>query len=369
MVSLFSSTADQSPAMPETVTATTWQLAKRPEGLVNMEDFVMKTEVISTRLEDDEVLIEPEMLSVDAFLRTMLDAEAYHGAIKLGDTIPALGYGRVVASANKKHKVGSRVMGMLGAANFVKLPAQQAAMAMPMLSLPCVNPRTFLGLLGLTSGLTAHVGIYSVTTPPRRGQVAVVSGAAGATGSVAAQLAKLTGAKTIGIAGGAKKSAYLTDALKLDGAVDYRCTSKTVGEQLDALCPDGIDFYFDTVGGELLDAVLSRIRRNGRVVVCGASSQYNGNLNVGTVRGPTEYLKLAERGATMVGYNVMFYFARVPFAIAHILWLMLRKKLFMTEQVEVGIDAFAPAMVKMFTGGHIGKLLVDVKAKAKPAAA
>ena len=134
-------------------------------------------------------------------------------------------------------------------------------------------------------------------------------------------------------------------------------------------CPDGIDFYFDTVGGELLDEVLKRIRTNGRVVVCGASSQYNGNLNVGTVRGPTEYLKLAERGATMVGYNVMFYFARVPFAIAHILWLMLRKKLFMTEQVEVGIDAFAPAMVKMFTGGHIGKLLVDVKAKAKPAAA
>ena len=99
-------------------------------------------------------------------------------------------------------------------------------------------------------------------------------------------------------------------------------------------CPDGIDFYFDTVGGELLDEVLKRIRRNGRVVVCGASSQYNGNLNKGLVRGPSEYLKLAEKGAQMIGFNVMFYFHRVPFAMLHILWLMFRRKLFMTEQIE-----------------------------------
>jgi len=130
-------------------------------------------------------------------------------------------------------------------------------------------------------------------------------------------------------------------------------------------CPDGIDFYFDTVGGELLDEVLKRIRRNGRVVVCGASSQYNGNLNTGLVRGPSEYLKLAEKGAQMIGFNVMFYFHRVPFAMLHILWLMFRRKLFMTEQIESGVRSFAPAMVKMFTGGHIGKLLVDVSADSE----
>ena len=233
---------------------------------------------------------------------------------------------------------------------------------MPMLSLPRVRPTTFLGLLGLTSGLTAHVGIYSVTKPPRRGQTAVVSGASGATGSVAAQLAKLTGARVIGIAGGAAKTAYLLGELKLDGAVDYKDGTTTVGAQLDKLCPEGVDFYFDTVGGETLDAVLKRINRNGRVVVCGASSQYNGNLNKGLVRGPSEYLQLAEKGAQMIGYNVMFYMARVPFAMLHILWLMARKKLVQTEQIESGVRSFAPAMVKMFTGGHIGKLLIDVPA-------
>ena len=318
------------------------------------------TEQDCSTLKDGEAIIQSEMLSVDAFLRTMLDAEAYHGAIELGATVPAIGYGRVVASANKKLKLGSRVSGMFGAQSVAKLSKEQTEMVMPMLSLPGVKPTTFMGLLGLTSGLTAWVGIHSVAKPPRKGQTAVVSGASGATGSVAAQLAKRTGARVIGIAGGVAKKAYLLDELKLDGAVDYKDKDKSVGAQLDELCPDGVDFYFDTVGGATLDAVLQRIKSKGRVVVCGASSQYNGNLNVGTVQGPSNYLKLAERGATMVGYNVMQYFSRVPLAMIHMLWLMWRKKIFMTEQIELGIAAFVPAMIKMFTGGHKGKLMVDV---------
>ena len=406
-----------------------WELQSRPKGLVKIDDFRLIEEVHAqptpcahvvsntwrksphasrytvsrhtrltlhrvphtpqaidcSQLEDGEVVVQCEMLSVDAFLRTMLDEEAYHGAIKLGDTLPALGYGRVIASANPKFKIGKRVSGMLGARSVARLNLEQSAGLFPFLSLPRVKPTTMMGLLGITSGLTAHVGIHSVTKPPRRGQTVLVSGASGATGSVAAQLAKLTGAKVVGVAGGVRKAAYLLDELKLDGAVDYKDGATTLGAQLDRLvrrvprssprcprplttcpcipsaqCPDGIDFYFDTVGGELLDEVLKRIRKNGRVVVCGASSQYNGNLNKGLVRGPSEYLKLAERGAQMIGYNVMFYLHRVPLAMLHILWLMFRKKLFMTEQIESGIRSFAPAMVKMFTGGHIGKLLVDV---------
>ena len=153
----------------------------------------------------------------------------------------------------------------------------------------------------------------------------------------------------------------MLDKLGLAGAIDYKDSNRTVGEQLDEMCPNGIDFYFDTVGGELLDEVLRRLNRNARVIICGASSQYNGNLNVGIVRGPSEYLKLAEKGAQMIGFNVMFYLHRVPGAMLHILWLMFRKKVFMPEQIERGIESFPAAMVKMFTGGSIGKLLVDVK--------
>jgi len=193
---------------------------------------------------------------------------------------------------------------------------------------------------------------------PEAGRIGKHLGAAGATGSVAAQLAKLTGARVIGVAGGRLKVDYLRETLGLDGAVDY----KDDDEQLGRLCPDGVDFLFDTVGGEILDDVLRIIRRGARVVVCGASSQYNGNLNHGKVRGPSEYLKLAEREATMVGYTVLAHLRRVPFAIVHMLWLMFRKKIFLTEQIEPGIESFGGAMVKMFTGGHIGKLLVEVNA-------
>ena len=188
-----------------------------------------------SQLEDGEVVVQCEMLSVDAFLRTMLDEEAYHGAIKLGDTLPALGYGRVIASANPKFKIGKRVSGMLGARSVARLKPEQSAGLFPFLSLPRVKPTTMMGLLGITSGLTAHVGIHSVTKPPRRGQTVLVSGASGATGSVAAQLAKLTGAKVVGVAGGVRKAAYLLDELKLDGAVDYKDSATTLGAQLDRL--------------------------------------------------------------------------------------------------------------------------------------
>jgi hypothetical protein len=348
-------------AVPKELTIQRWVLVSRPKGLLSVENFELREEVVdTTALAEGEAIVQCEMLSVDAFLRTMLDAEAYHGAKSLGDTVPALGYGIVVASANKKLTIGSRVTGMLGACSYSKLPQKEADELMPMAAIPGVETRTWLGLLGFTSGLTAWVGMHSVAKAPRKGEVAVVSGASGATGSIAAQLAKINGAAVIGIAGGETKKQYLLKTLGLDGAVDYKDPKKTVGEQLDALCPEGIDYFFDTVGGEILDDVLWRIRKNGRIVICGASSQYNGNLNVGTVRGPSNYLKLSERGAVMVGYNVMNYFSRIPLAIIHLLWLRWRKKIFMTEQIESGVAAFVPAMIKMFTGGHMGKLLVDV---------
>merc|ERR1712070_283739 len=124
--------------------------------------------------------------------------------------------------------------------------------------------------------------------------------------------------------------------------------------------PDGVDFFFDCVGGAVLDAVLERIRPNGRVIICGAVSQYSGNLNVGKVDGPSSYLKLAEKGASMTGYNVMQYMWNVPFGMVHLLWLRFRGLITMHEQLEHGIERFPKALEMLFGGGHIGKLLLKI---------
>lgn len=251
-----------------------------------------------------------ETLGLDAFLRTMLDAEAFHGAVDIGITLPAFGIGTIVASGvNATFTPGTVVMGMFGATNYaVMTPGEMG----PFPTLPIVPPELGLGLLSLTTGITAHVGIYNVLGSPRKGQTVVISAAAGAVGTVATQLAKRTGAKVIGVAGGPKKRAFLEDDLGVL-AVDYKAGD--VKGQLDKLAPDGIDFFFDGAGGDILDEVLARINYNSRIVICGAASQYSGNLNVGSVQGPSNYLKLAEKDSTMKGFVVLNYMWRIPFAM------------------------------------------------------
>lgn len=344
------------------VTNTRLVLKERPDGIFRSQCLELQEESVDTAdLKDEEIVVKVETLSVDAFLRTMLDEGAYHGEVKPGDVMTAMGMGVVAfAGPKSKLKVGSRVLGSLGAQTWSKLtPGPMGPMGV--LPLPFVPPRLWLGLLGLTTGLTAWVGIFRVAKAPRRGETVVVSAAAGATGSIAVQLAKSTGARVIGVAGGPAKHAFLTSTLKLDGAVDYKSSEKTIDEQLAALTPDGIDFFFDCAGGDILDAVLRRVNAKGRIIICGAASQYSGNLNKGKVQGPSEYLKLAERGVTMVGYNVMQYMSSLPIAILSLLWAWFRNRVVVHEQVEVGIKAFPLAMEKMFTGGHMGRLLVDLR--------
>lgn len=147
--------------------------------------------------------------------------------------------------------------------------------------------------------------------------------------------------------------------MKLHGAIDYK-SKESVAEQLKKLAPNGVDFFYDNVGGSILDDILNVIRLNGRIIICGAVSQYSGNLNVGSVQGPSNYLKLAENGAEMKGFVVMQYMARI---IPAIISLMTRKffgTVKMTETIESGIESFAPAIQKMFEGEHVGKLIVEV---------
>ena len=357
---------EQSPDNGTKVTNSKWVLKARPQGVFNpSKDVELKTESISTSsldLADDEILVESSMLSGDAFIRTMMDEEAYHGALSLGDTIPAIGYGKVVAAGPKScHKVGTVVSGMIGAQTYAKI---KSSGAFRHITFPFMTPTASLGLMGLTTGLTAYTGVFYVSRRPRKGETVVVTGAAGAVGSVAAQLAKATGARVVGVAGGPMKCQYLAGELKLDGAIDYKNSEKSLEEQITATCPDGIDFIYDNVGGTILDQLLAKINPGGRVVICGAISQYSGNLNKGKVEGPSNYLKLAEKGAEMKGFNVMQYIAKVPLALFGMFYYYIRGKVRMSEHIEVGIQSFPHALAKMFTGGsngHIGKMLVKVR--------
>jgi NADPH-dependent curcumin reductase len=356
-----------------------WVLTKRPKDKFEPDrDVLLQTEELTVNCakqfssndnknEENEckstdfVLVQVEALSVDAFIRTMLDETAYHGSISLKQTLPALGYGTVVYSQSNNFQVGQKVMGMLGAQTYAKVPARQLKHKVHWPFLPTT---ACLGLMGLTTGLTAYTGIFLVPSKgPRKGDTVVVTAAAGAVGSVAAQLAKTTGARVVGIAG--DKNDYLLRDLKLDGAVNYRNTSYTLEQQLDEVCPDGVDFVFDNVGGDTLDALLERVRPGARIVICGAVSQYDaGRVNkVGgqKVQGPSNYLKLAERGAEMRGFNVMQFMPKLPIAMFFLFWYYLRGKVRMTEHIHNGIESFPTALQSLFNGGgKAGKTLVKL---------
>lgn len=371
-----------------TLKNTRWVLKQHPVGQLDVtrdfEQVVEEWVCSDAECGKDTVVVAVDMLSVDAFLRTMLDPpkptdidngskdEAFHGSCQPRDTIPAIGYGRVVwCGSAVPHwlrrtffRRGASVIGLLGAQQIARMKYSQI---FPRPSLPFVPPSTTLGLLGLTTGFTAWMGLYAAAKPPGPHDTVLISAASGAVGSIAAQLAKRTnGARVIGVAGGPTKTRYLLNSLGLDAAVDYKATTvtghSTLAEQLDVSCPHGIDFFYDNVGGELLDAVLRRLKPGARVVVCGAASQYNTQAWArGEVVGPTQYLKLAERGASMHGF-VVSQFGVWTFlkAVVDLTWAYARGQVNVTETVHSGIEAFPEALNKLFTGRALGKMLVDV---------
>jgi NADPH-dependent curcumin reductase CurA len=214
----------------------------------------------------------------------------------------------------------------------------------------------YLGILGMTAGLTAYFGIREVGKV-QAGETVVVSAAAGAVGSLAGQIARLDGANVIGIAGGPDKCRYLTKELGFDAAVDYK--GEDVDARLRELAPEGIDVYFDNVGGPMLDIVLDQIREQARVVICGAISQYHGDMSQG-VRGPKLYLRLAERHARMEGYAVSHFGAQFGPAQSELADWLAKGALKLPEHVENGIENFGATLQMLFEGGHTGKLMLAV---------
>lgn len=324
-------------------------LVQRPDGAPKESDFELKDSE-TPPLEDGQVLLKVEHLSIDAFIRTMLDnRDSFHGSIDIESPVMALGIGRVIDSRSESLNQGDAVFGPMGAQTHVVWPAEM----LRKVEESEVPARTYLGALGMTTGLTAYAGMISVGKV-QAGETVVVSAAAGAVGMMAAQLAKVKGARVIGIAGGEDKCQFLRDEIGLDDAVDYK--SGDLNEKLKAACPDGINVFFDNVGGEVLDAALDNIAKEARVVICGAISQYN---NMEEVTGPRLYLRIPERNASMLGFTVDHYADQFPQMESDIAGWIKDGSIKMPEQIEQGIENFPATLVKLMSGGHKGKLLLE----------
>ncbi len=323
-------------------------LTKRPDGEPVEADFSIE-EAELPELQEGEVLLKVEHLSIDAFIRTTLDGpQGLHGTIDVGTPVMALGIGRVVDSRSDELNQGDAVFGPMGAQTHV---IWNAAMLRKVEETD-VPARTYLGALGMTTGLTAYAGML-VCGKIEEGDTVVVSAAAGAVGSIACQLAKIAGARVIGIAGGPDKCKFLTEVIGCDEAADYKAGD--LNERLKALAPDGINVFFDNVGGDVLDAALDNIAKGARVVICGAISQYN---DMEHVTGPRLYLRIPERNASMIGFTVDQYAEQFPKMEEDISGWIKEGKINLPEHVIEGVDNFPGAIVTLMSGGHMGKLLV-----------
>ena len=321
----------------------------RPDGMPVIDDFGLETVTIED-VPAGHVVAKVDTLSMDAWIRTTLSDAGMHETAGIGATIPALSVGQIVESNADTLAIGDWVFGLMSAQTHALLPAA----ALRKLDLQDgLVPRDFVGPLGVTAGLTAWVGLIRVAEV-QSGDVVVVSGAAGAVGSVVVQLAKARGAYVIGIAGGPEKCRYLTEKLGADAAIDYK--NSDIAEQLAKAAPSGVNVFFDNVGGEILDIVLDNLAPAGaRVAICGAISQYQ---HLDDVRGPKLYLRLAERNAAMKGFVVSHYESDYPVAVKEISALMRAGKLTLPEHVVEGIDRFPEALLMLFSGGHLGNLVV-----------
>ncbi len=320
--------------------------ASRPENLPEASTFAVVEEELPT-LQAGQVLVRVDYLSIDAWTSTMLGAGSLHGALPIGATLPAFGVGTVLQSQDGSLTQGDAVFGMFGSQSHLVGPAGMFRK----LDTTDIPARSHLGVLGLTTGLTAWVGLNTIGGL-KASDTVVVSGAAGATGSCACEIARLRGARVIGIAGGADKVAYLLNDLGIAGAIDYK--SEDVGERIKALVPDGVNLFFDNVGGAILDAVLDNLAMEARVVICGAISQYP---RLDQVTGPSRYLKVAERNATMRGFTVDYWGSAHAEAIAEISAWQKAGQFRVREEVLKGIEKFPEAMLKLYSG-HIGKMMV-----------
>lgn len=321
-------------------------LARRPEGDVSADCF-SSVDGPMPELGPGQVLVKVEWLSIDPTIRMWMAMDTYLPAIEIGAPIRSAGMGTVIESNNDDIPVGTMLFG-------TPCWQQYAVMGPKDQVVPeGVDPTAALSVFGIT-GLTAYFGLTEIGQP-KEGETVVISGAAGATGSVAGQIAKLSGCRVVGIAGSDEKCRWLTDELGFDAAINYR--TQNVAKALKDVCPHGIDVFFDNVGGEILEAALANLALRGRVVMCGAISQYNDAV---PPPGPRNLSVLISKRGRMEGFIILDFLPRAGEAIAQLAtWVMSGQLKYKVDVME-GLDRAPEALTKLFTGANEGKMLVKL---------
>lgn len=301
-------------------------------------------------LAEGDVRLRMSHISVDPGMRGWITPKrSYMPPVKPGEVMRAFGVGEVVESRAEGIAAGDWMTGFTG----VQSEAALSARSLRKIDTRFASPRDYLSGLGMT-GYTAYFGLLDVAQPAR-GETVVVSAAAGAVGSIVAQIARIRGCTVVGIAGGERKRRFLLDDLKVHEALDYKASP--IAEQLAVAAPNGIDVYFDNVGGETLDAALGLINRHGRIVVCGGISQYG---DMDAVRGPSNYLQLVAQSARMQGFTMRDYIDRIPEAFMALAQWRASGEILFREHVVKGIERFPEAFDMLFSGANEGKLLIEV---------
>jgi NADPH-dependent curcumin reductase CurA len=327
-----------------------WILNARPAGKMTGEEFLWNEAPIP-RPSDGQVLIRTLWLSVDPAQRNWMARDSYKPAVRLGDVMQSFAVGQVIESRHPDFTPGDLVRGDFSWQDYVVTDGKVFG-GMHKVA-PGTPPNLALSLLGL-NGLTSYFGMIEIGKI-KAGETVVVSGAAGATGSIAGQIAKIKGCSVIGTAGGKDKCAWLVNEAHFDAAIDYK--SEDLGARLSELCPNGIDVFFDNVGGEVLNEVLARINLNARIVLCGSISKSDAAT---PQPGPANYSNLVARRARMQGFTGLDYPTRVPEAVEALASWQRDGSLVHKEDVAYGLENAPKALLRLFAGENFGKQLVKV---------
>lgn len=332
------------------------RLAARPVGLPTEANWSRTSEAVQEPLEGG-VVLKTLALSLDPAMRGwMNDGKSYIPPVGIGEVMRAGGVGQVVVSKNKNFAVGDFVSAGFGVQEYLTLNETEFKHSgLVKIDLRVGTLTQWLNVLGMP-GMTGYFGLMDVGQP-QAGETLVVSGAAGAVGQTVGQMAKIKGCRVVGIAGGQAKCDWVVKELGFDACIDYKAGPSAVKDGLKAHCPKGVDIYFDNVGGDILDTVLTRINRKARIVICGAISQYNATT---AVQGPKNYLSLLVNRARMEGIVVFDYASRYHLAVAEMAGYLQSGQMKSKEDVVRGLDQFPQTLLKLFNGENFGKLVLEV---------